>query len=163
MKLKLLISLIIALQTAGVSAADGCCDHRSLESTARRYALCIENSKEINPDGIDQDLRFLSPQAITNPNFEKYMQTDSFEVIAKYALTESQRQAVNVFRLGYKYAEEDLLKKAQLCMLLDKVIINLRPSINIDFSMNPVLKGLANSPSFNLSKMLLPSLVDGTK
>lgn len=164
MKIKLLIGFIIALQVADISAVDGCCDHRNLESTAVRYALCIEDSKEINPSGINKDLQFLSPEAITNPNFKKYMQTDSFEVIAKYAITKPQQQAVNIFRLEFKSAKtEDLLKKAQLCMLLDKIIIKLRPSINIDLSANPVLKSLADSPSFNLSKMLLPSLVEEPK
>jgi hypothetical protein len=138
MKNKLVIGFIIALQ-----------------ATAKRYALSIKNSEEINPKGIVKDLQFLSPEAIKSISFAKYMQENSFEVIARCAITKHQQQAVKIFTQEFKFVKTDDLLKAQLCMLLDKIIINLRPSINI--SANPVLKNLTENPSFKFQKMLLPS------
>ena len=160
MKNKLFIGCIIALQATGISAMDGCCDHKSLESTAKRYALSVENSEEINPKGILKDLQFLSSDAIKNTSFSKYTQENSFEVIARYALTQHQKQAVEAFTQEFESIKNDDLLKTQFCMLLDKIIINLRPSVHINISTHPVLKNLTENPSFKFQKMLLPSLAD---
>lgn len=160
MKNKLVIGFIIAIQAMGISAMDGCCDHKCLESTAKRYALSIENSEEINPKGIVKDLQFLSPEAIKSTSFAKYMQENSFEVIARCAITKHQQQAVKVFMQKFEFVKTDDLLKTQLCILLDKIFINLRPSIHINISANPVLKNLTENPSFKFQKILLPSLVD---
>lgn len=163
MKNKLLISFIIALQASGISAMDGCCDHKGLESTAQRYTLCIGNSEEINPQSIVKDLQFLSPEAIKSPSFAKYVQENSFELIAKYAITKHQQQAVRIFTQEFEFVKTDDLLRTQLCMLLHKIITNLTPPTNIDISAHPMLKSFADSPSVKLSKMLLPSFVDEAK
>ncbi len=147
MKNKLLIGFIITLQAMGISAMDGC-DHIGLESTAKRYALCIENSKEINPKGIIKDLQFLSPEALRSTNFAKYMQESSFDVIARQAITMHQQQAVKVFTQEFESVKADELLKDQLCILLDKILINLRPPIPINIHTNPILKSLKDNPSF---------------
>jgi hypothetical protein len=162
MKNKLLIGFIIALQAASIFAMDGC-DHISLESTAERYASCIVNSKEINPKGIVKDLQFLSPEALRSTNFAKYMQESSFKAIAGQAITPHQKRAVKIFTQEFESVKADELLKAQLCILLDKILINLRPPIPINIYTNPILKSLANNPSFKFPKMLLPSFVDETK
>jgi hypothetical protein len=132
--------------------------HKYLESTAKKYAICSENSQEINPKGIVKDLHFLSPEAVRSASFSKYMQENSFEVIARYAYTQHQQAIVMIFTQAFQFVKADVLLNAQLCMLLDKVLINLRPSINIDLSAHPALKSFADSPSFKCQKMLLPSL-----
>ncbi len=163
MKNKLLIGFIIALQAASISAMDGCCDHKGLESTAKRYALCIENSQDINPKGIVRDLQFLSPEAIGSPSFAKYMQESSFEAIAKQAITAHQQQAVKIFTQEFEFVKADQLLKAQFCILLDRIIINLRPPIPINIHTNPFLKSFMDNPSIKLHKLLLPSLVEEPK
>lgn len=47
MKNKLVIGIIIVIQATGISAMDGCCDYKYLESIAKRYALSIENSGKL--------------------------------------------------------------------------------------------------------------------
>ncbi|MBA3283629.1 MAG: hypothetical protein H0U27_01035 [Nitrosopumilus sp.] len=162
MKNKLLIGFIITLHAASISAMDGC-DHVGLESAVQRYTLCIKNSKEIDPKSIDRDLQFLSPEALKSTDFAKYAEVNSFELIARYAFTKHQQQAVKIFAEEFESVKTDDLLRGQLCMLLDKIIINLRPSINIDISANPVLKSFMENPSFKFPKMLSPSLVDETK
>lgn len=159
MKNKIYIAFVIALQATSIAAMDGCCDQKGLESTAKRYALSIENSEQINANGIARDLQFLSPEAIKGKNFEKYMQKDSFEVIARQAITEPQQQAAKVFTQAFEFVKNDELLKVQLCILLDRIIINLRPSIPINIYTHPMLQSLAENPSFKFKNMLLPSLV----
>jgi len=158
MKNKIYIAFVIALQATSIAATDDCCDQRCLESTAKRYALTIENSEQISAKGIARDLQFFSPEAIQSKSFAKYVQKDSFEAIAGQAITEPQRQVVEVFTEALKSVENNDLLKAQLCILLDRIIINLRPSTPINYS-HPMLKSFMNSPSVKLQKMLLPSLV----
>lgn len=160
MKNKLLyIGFVIALQATHVIAMDGCCDHKSLESTAKRYALSISSNEKVNAKGIDKDLQFLSPGATNSPIFEKYMQENSFEIIARQAITKHQEQAVKIFRQEFESIKTDDLLKLQLCLLLDKVIVNLRPSIPINVYTHPMLKPFTENPSFKFQKMLSPSLI----
>lgn len=161
MKNKLLyIGFVIALQATRVVAMDGCCDHKSLVSTSKRYALSIANSEEVNAEGISKDLQFLSPDAINSQNFAKYMQENSFDIIAKQATTKHQEQAVKIFRQEFESIKTDDLLKLQLCLLLDKVIVNLRPSIPINVYTHPILKPFKENPSLKFQSMLLPSLID---
>jgi hypothetical protein len=161
MKNKLLFVAAFAVATqAVVMAMDGCCDHRSLESTAKRYASSITNGEKIDPNGIVRDLQFLSPKAIEDASFAKYKQGNSFDVIGKQAITEHQRQAVQVF--GQKFATiTDALLKIQFCVLLDRIIINLRPSVSVNIRTHPALKALSTNPSLTYQKLLLPFFVGG--
>jgi hypothetical protein len=158
MKNKIYIAFVIALQATNIAAMDGCCDQKCLESTAKRYALTIENSEQISANGIARDLQFLSPEAVKDISFAKYIQTDSFETIARQAITEPQQQAVKIFTQALEFVENNDLLKAQLCILLDRVIINLRPSIPINIYTHPMLKSFTETPAFKLQKMLIPSL-----
>ena len=159
MKNKIYIAFVIALQATNIAAMDNCCDYKCLESTVKRYVLSIENSEQISANGITRDLQFLSPEATQSKNFEKYVQKNSFEAIARQAFSEPQQQAVKVFTEALNFVGNDGLLKAQLCILLDRIIISLRPSIPINIYTHPMLKSFAESPSFKLQKMLLPSLV----
>jgi hypothetical protein len=158
-KNKIFIAFIIILQASHIAAMDSRCDHKALKSTAIRYALCIENSEQISAKGITRDLQFLSPEAIKDINFAKYIQMDSFEAIAIQAISEPQQQAVKIFTEAFESVKNDDLLTAQLCILLDRVLINLRPSIPSNIYTHPMLKSFTQSPSFKLQKMLLPSLV----
>lgn len=155
----LYVAFLIGFQVAEVVTMD-CCDHKGLESVARRYALSIANGEEINAKGIVKDLQFLSPDAMMNSVFSKYFQEDSFDTIAAQAVNEQQKKAVEIFSQGLaseKLAEP--LIKVQFCMLLDKIIINLRLSIRINVQTHPALQTLTSNPSVLLQKMLMPSLI----
>lgn len=160
MKNKLLyISFVIALQMTRVIAMEGCCDYKSLETTAKRYALSISNNEKVNAKGIGKDLQFLSPEAINSPLFKKYRQENSFELIARQATTEYQEQTVKIFRQAFESIKTDVLLKLELCLLLDKILVNLMPDIPINVHKYPILKPFTESPSFKFPKMLLPSLI----
>lgn len=161
MKNKLFISFAIVFQTIDIAAMDSCCDNKGLESTAIRYARCIQNSEEINPNSIVKDLQFLSPDAMRSTNFAQYTQDNSFDDVANHAITTTQKQAVKLFMQGLENIKTNDLLKAQLCMLLDKIIIHLRPSIQTNmFLTSPMLKRLMESPSLKFDKMLVPTLLD---
>jgi hypothetical protein len=161
MKSKFLVGVVFAVATqAVVVAMDGCCDHRSLESAAKRYALSIANGEDIDSNGIVKDLQFLSPKAIEDKSFARYKQENSFDVIKKQAITERQRQAVQIF--GQKFETiTDALLKIQFCALLDRIIMNLRPSVSINIRTHPALKALSTNPSLTSQKLLLPFFVGG--
>lgn len=165
MKNKLLcIGFVIALQTTSVTAMDGCYDQRNLESTAKRYTLTIKDGGKINEQGIVNDLQFLSPDALSNPNFSNYVREDSFQTIASQATTENQQQVVETFAkaLEFENVKTDLLLKTQLSILLHRIIENLRPSYPSSIYDNPMLKSLTeNSVSKKCGKMLLPGLIGG--
>lgn len=152
----LLIIFVISLHMVSIAAMDGCCDHQNLESLAKSYAA---NADKISSDGIERDLSFLSPAVLQNASFARYMEENSFEMIAKQAITEPQKRVVEVFTQALKSIKTDPLLKIQLCLLLDRIIINLRPSISINICQNPVLQDLLNNPSVKLHKLLLSPLV----
>ncbi len=157
----LYIAFGVVLQIAGVDAMDGCCDHKGLESTARRYALSISNAEKIDTKGILNDLQFLSPEAVRSSVFSKYTLDDSFEAITRQAVTADQKHAVEIFSREFDSIKTNSLLRAQFCMLLDRIIINLRPSIPINIRTHPALQGLAKNPFFSSQKMLLPLLISG--
>ncbi|MBE6446996.1 MAG: hypothetical protein E7015_00695 [Alphaproteobacteria bacterium] len=160
MKNKVLhVVFLVGFQMAEVLAMD-CCDRKRLESIARRYALSVTDGEKINADGIIKDLQFLSPDAMKNPVFSKYLREDSFDTIAAQAVNEQQKKVVEIF--SQKFASDeftDPLIKAQFCMLLDKIVTNLRPSIHINVQTHPALQVLTSNPSVLFQKMLMPSLV----
>lgn len=160
MKNILLIGSFIISQNISIAAMESCCDNKGLESTAIRYARCIQNSEEINPGVIINDLQFLSPAAMNNTSFAQYTQNNSFDEVAKHAITVTQKQAVKLFTEGLEDVKTNDLLKAQFCMLLDKIIIHLKPSIQINTLLtNPMLKSLMEAPSLKFDKMLIPTLV----
>lgn len=162
----LLIGSVFISQTISVTAMESCCDNKGLESTAIRYARCINNSEEINPLTIINDLQFLSPAAMKSTLFAQYTQNNSFDVVATHAITVTQKQAVKLFTEGFEHIKSNDLLKAQFCMLLDKIIIHLKPSIQINTLLtNPMLKSLMETSSLKFDKMLVPSLAynDGSQ
>ena len=75
----LYVAFLIGFQVAEVVTMD-CCDHKGLESVARRYALSIANGEEINAKGIVKDLHFLT-----------------LEENKSYALAKSYAEKIDVF------------------------------------------------------------------
>ncbi|MGV8964595.1 MAG: hypothetical protein ACOH2V_14605 [Candidatus Saccharimonadaceae bacterium] len=98
--------------------------------------------------------------------FAQYTQNNSFDVVAMHAITVTQKQAVKLFTEGFEHIKSNDLLKAQFCMLLDKIIIHLKPSIQINTLLtNPMLKSLMEASSLKFDKMLVPNLAynDGSQ
>ena len=118
---------------------------------------------QINEQGIVKNLQFLSPAALDNPNFEKYTRANSLVVISQQAITEPQKQVVSSFTKAFKgdNIKNDLLLKTQLTMLLDKVIVDLKPSLPLNIYDNPLFKSFKENSLFKCQKMMLPLLTSG--
>lgn len=159
----LCISFSIALLITSGFTMDSCCDQRNLESTAKRYALTIIDGGQINELGIIKDLQFLSPAALGNSNFAKYVNEDSFAIISKQATTDLQKQVVSSFTkaLNADNIKNDALLKIQLFMLLDKVIVDLEPLLPPSVYDNLQFKSFAENSLSKYQGMMLSLLTSG--